>query len=215
MENKLSFGHLELVIDEISGGLTHQEQELIYLKVQKMLIQNIKNNNYNFDVTFELISVEMGCIKFNVELFIKVASFGASTVMLLAAASTIFANYHNFKASAPDLWSPSKEINYIEHNGKPVQVHMHRNNMTSEVYGPVEKGETLSEIILKMDRKRYSKNQFMVGLLVENPTAFQMYNINKLKIGALLKSPCSVAMHGITEQRADRVVAEHNERHSK
>lgn len=57
-------------------------------------------------------------------------------------------------------------------------------------YGPVESGQTLSEIANSSVRDEgVSANQLMMALLKANPQAFSRNNINRLKSGAILRIP--------------------------
>jgi len=61
---------------------------------------------------------------------------------------------------------------------------------SSSEYGPVQKGETLSQIATKVvSDKDLSPQQIMIAMLRANPSAFFGDNVNNLKTGKILKIP--------------------------
>lgn len=73
-------------------------------------------------------------------------------------------------------------------------------------YGPVERGQTLSQIASDMRLDDYSLNQAMLALLRSNPDAFIDGNINLLREGAVLRMPGRDVMAELTPSEADAVV---------
>ena len=62
-------------------------------------------------------------------------------------------------------------------------------------YGPVQSGDSLSEIAYRLRKdKRWSNQQIMLALFDANPEAFVHQNINQLKKGRFLKVPNDVAV---------------------
>ncbi len=62
-------------------------------------------------------------------------------------------------------------------------------------YGPVQYGDSLSEIAYRLRKdKRYSNHQVMLALFDANPKAFVNQDINQLKKGSFLQVPDDVAL---------------------
>jgi len=64
-------------------------------------------------------------------------------------------------------------------------------------YGPVQYGDSLSEIAYRLRRdKRWSNHQIMLALFAKNPEAFNQKNINQLKKGSFLRVPSGEEVKG-------------------
>ncbi|HWS78470.1 MAG TPA: FimV/HubP family polar landmark protein, partial [Thermomonas sp.] len=76
-------------------------------------------------------------------------------------------------------------------------------------YGPVRQGETLSNIVGKLDLPGgYSLDQAMLALLRANPDAFLGDDVNRLKRGAVLRVPGSGEIATVSADEAALVVRE-------
>lgn len=73
-------------------------------------------------------------------------------------------------------------------------------------YGPVQRGQTLSEIASGLGLADYSLNQAMLALLRTNPEAFIDGNVNLLREGAVLRVPGRDVMGELSPSEADAVV---------
>ena len=73
-------------------------------------------------------------------------------------------------------------------------------------YGPVQRGQTLSEIASGMGAGDYSLNQTMLALLRANPDAFIDGNINLLREGAVLRMPGRDVLAELSPSEANAVV---------
>ena len=73
-------------------------------------------------------------------------------------------------------------------------------------YGPVQRGQTLSEIASGMGRGDHSLNQTMLALLRTNPDAFIDGNINLLREGAVLRMPERDVLAELSPSEANAVV---------
>ncbi len=76
---------------------------------------------------------------------------------------------------------------------------------TPDEYGPVKRGETLSQIAGQMDTG-YSLDQTMIALLRANPDAFIGEDINFIKRGAVLRVPQAAEISGISPDEASVLV---------
>ncbi len=81
-------------------------------------------------------------------------------------------------------------------------------------YGPVQYGDSLSEIAYRLRRdKRWSNRQVMLALYDKNPDAFVRGNINQLKKGSFLKVPDDQDMQTFVQspryQELKRMLASH------
>ena len=80
---------------------------------------------------------------------------------------------------------------------------------TSERYGPVRQGETLSNIVGKLELPGgYSLDQAMLALLRANPEAFLGDDVNRLKRGAVLRVPGGGEIRSVSADEAALVVRE-------
>lgn len=78
---------------------------------------------------------------------------------------------------------------------------------TSNEYGPVKRGESLSQIAARLDvAGGYSLDQTMVALLRANPDSFIGGNLNQLKQGAVLRVPEGDALAAIDAAQATQIV---------
>ena len=73
-------------------------------------------------------------------------------------------------------------------------------------YGPVARGQTLSEIASGLGVEGYSLNQTMLALLRANPDAFIDGNINLVREGAVLRIPGRDVLAELTPSEANAVV---------
>lgn len=73
-------------------------------------------------------------------------------------------------------------------------------------YGPVQRGQTLSEITAGLGLADYTLNQAMLALLRTNPEAFIDGNVNLLREGAVLRVPGRDVMAELSPSEADAVV---------
>ena len=78
----------------------------------------------------------------------------------------------------------------------------------AEIYGPVDRGETLSGIAVALARDGTSLNQMMIALFEANPQAFDG-NINLLKAGAVLRVPDEAALLRHSHATATAAVVHH------
>ena len=62
---------------------------------------------------------------------------------------------------------------------------------TSDTYGPIEKGETLSKIAGQVKPSNVSLEQMLVALYRENKSAFIGNNMNRMRTGQILKVPAA------------------------
>lgn len=77
-------------------------------------------------------------------------------------------------------------------------------------FGPVQRGQTLSEIAASLAAgSGYSLNQVMLALLRSNPEAFIGGNINLIRQGAVLRIPPSDAWSETSVAEANAIVREH------
>ncbi len=77
-------------------------------------------------------------------------------------------------------------------------------------YGPVQSGQTLSEIASTLSAgSGHSLNQVMLALLRSNPEAFIGGNVNLIRQGAVLRVPPSSDWSDISVAEANAVVREH------
>lgn len=77
-------------------------------------------------------------------------------------------------------------------------------------YGPVQRGQTLSEIAASLAAgSGHSLNQVMLALLRSNPEAFIGGNINLLRQGAVLRIPPGEAWSETSVAEANAIVREH------
>ncbi len=80
-----------------------------------------------------------------------------------------------------------------------------------DVYGPTEKGDTLSEIATQLRPNRSaSLDQVMLALLRANPEAFFRDNVNALKTGFVLRLPDVTAVKSISKAKALAQVQQHH-----
>jgi len=79
-----------------------------------------------------------------------------------------------------------------------------------EIYGPVDRGETLSGIAVGLARSGTTMNQMMIALFEANPQAFAG-NINLLKAGAMLRIPDEAALVRHSPESATAAVVHHME----
>lgn len=74
-------------------------------------------------------------------------------------------------------------------------------------YGPVQRGESLSQVAGRLDlADGYSLDQTMIALLRANPDAFIGGNINLLKQGAVLRVPAGNELAAIDAVQATQIV---------
>ena len=73
-------------------------------------------------------------------------------------------------------------------------------------YGPVQRGQTLSEIASGLGLAEHSLNQTMLALLRSNPEAFIDGNINLLREGAVLRMPGRDVLSELSPSEANAVV---------
>lgn len=83
--------------------------------------------------------------------------------------------------------------------------------MAGGAYGPVEAGQTLSEIAGAMRPAGVSLNQMMIALQSANPDAFIDGNIHLIRRGAVLRMPEATALEGLGRSEADALVRQHTE----
>lgn len=77
---------------------------------------------------------------------------------------------------------------------------------TPREYGPVQRGQTLSEIASGLGIGDYSLNQTMLALLRANPEAFIDGNINLVREGAVLRMPDRDVLAELSPSEANAVV---------
>ncbi|MFD0737967.1 FimV/HubP family polar landmark protein [Lysobacter koreensis] len=76
----------------------------------------------------------------------------------------------------------------------------------SNEYGPVKRGESLSQVAGRLDVGGASLDQTMVALLRANPDSFIGGDLNQLKQGAVLRVPDSDALTAIDAAQASEIV---------
>lgn len=80
-------------------------------------------------------------------------------------------------------------------------------------YGPIRKGETLSEIAVELrNGDRFSMDQVMLALYDKNPEAFFENNINNLKAGHVLRRPDESTIARLSRTEAAQTAREHYSR---
>ena len=80
-----------------------------------------------------------------------------------------------------------------------------------EVLARVERGQTLSQLAVSMDRGGYTLNQTMLALLQANPQAFIGGNIHRLRSGAVLRMPAADDFAPLDVAGANALVREQTE----
>lgn len=86
-------------------------------------------------------------------------------------------------------------------------------NGDPDKYGPIRKGETLSEIAIELrGGDRFSKDQVMLALYERNPQAFFDSNINNLKAGFVLRRPDEATIARLSRTEAAQIAREHYSR---
>lgn len=80
-------------------------------------------------------------------------------------------------------------------------------------YGPIRKGETLSQIATELKGgDRFSMDQVMLALYDKNPGAFFENNINNLKAGHVLRRPDEATIASLSRTEAAQTAREHYSR---
>lgn len=72
-------------------------------------------------------------------------------------------------------------------------------------YGPIRRGETLSEIALRLRPQGVTLNQMMIAIYRANPEVF-MHNINLMKAGYVLRLPSNADVRSVTVTEANAEV---------
>ena len=86
-------------------------------------------------------------------------------------------------------------------------------NGDPDKYGPIRKGETLSEIATELrGGDRFSMDQVMLALYDRNPQAFFDNNINNLKAGFVLRRPDEATIARLSRTEAAQTAREHYSR---
>ncbi len=80
---------------------------------------------------------------------------------------------------------------------------------TSDTYGPIEKGETLSKIAGQVKPSNVSLEQMLVALYRENKSAFIGNNMNRMRTGQILKVPSSDDVSSIEQKDARSEIRTH------
>jgi len=73
---------------------------------------------------------------------------------------------------------------------------------TAQEYGPIAKGETLSQIAAGLKPEGVSLEQMLLGLFRSNPDAFIRNNMNLVKAGKILRVPDAQTLAAITQGEA-------------
>ena len=93
------------------------------------------------------------------------------------------------------VWVGSRAVWDLARPYKPFTPEVPPPAMAADSYGPVQRGETLSEIAERHLVGDQTINQMMVALYETNPDAFDG-NINRLREGAVLQMPDRDVLHG-------------------
>lgn len=101
------------------------------------------------------------------------------------------------RTSAVPSPSPPPAVAVVPHASQPAE------------YGPVRRGQTLSQIAGRLDAaSAYTLDQTMLALLRANPEAFIGDDINRLKQGAVLRMPAASELSRYSATQAAAVVRE-------
>lgn len=193
----IDLGDIIFVIDIPYEDLTTNDLENLQNSLLESLYSVSKNKNYGFEIQFEIVSIRRGCV------WARVKIWAAGIV----SAYMIVANYPNFKIAIAEI---IEDINSLPNSpGQENSLRLEKEDTTSAIYR-VNEGDTLTRIVQNIDYKFYTKEQFMLGLLKENPHAFFRDNINCLHSNTFLKHPRRETMSGITGDFAKKEVKRQN-----
>ena len=103
-------------------------------------------------------------------------------------------------ANAPEVTAPVARVASGTPSAKA------ESGNSSDTYGPVKRGDTLSKIAQEMKTDTVSLEQMLVALYRENQSAFIGNNMNRLRTGQILKVPSAADVAAIAETDARKEI---------
>jgi len=186
VEQNLYLGTLTFVIYNEDHGvkLTELAKQKIAYDLISFLNERIKKNGFIFDIRFEVLSIQDGCVKVILSAILTVTIATGQFVL----------KYKDFREN---LLQMKEDYTYFTSNGVACRANLHTEQLTKDVYGPIKIGENLSSIVKNWSCPGYSEKQKMEATLNANPNAFINGDINKLKKGVMLVFPTNKSFKGV------------------
>ncbi|EPN4000846.1 FimV/HubP family polar landmark protein [Vibrio parahaemolyticus] len=207
VDQNVAIGLVNLTINT-PDCLGHQSiwplrDELVHELIDE--INSVLKSQYKHDVKINVINIEPGSIKAKLEVAAYIATiFVAADSVVEKINAFELGNFANeLREEVQEIVSNSK-LNTDPNCVVSIQAFKKR----GLCYGPVEEGDSLSEIVLKLSPQGVSLNQAMIALYTYNRDAFFDDNINYLKAGAFLSLPKSPKYFSKVD--ADALVQQHN-----
>ncbi|GAB6139853.1 hypothetical protein JCM14076_05820 [Methylosoma difficile] len=192
MERELNLGTLTFVIfhENHNRKLTASEKIKAVEDFISALDRLIESRNFDFNMFFEVNSIQDGCIK--VKLSLKIAA------VAFVSALAFVERYPGLREGALAIFEDGEKIiSYFKSGSKPCRISLHTEKLTKSVYGPVSSGETLSSIVENWDYPGKTNRQIMYATVIANPQAFERGDMNILKKDAILTCPTDVHFKGV------------------
>ena len=197
----IDLGEIDVFIMGRSSALIDIPQSMAEDIVRDLTrrLGKILEKRFGGTFSFEVVSIDDGCIKAKLRIFWCIAGTLAAMI----------AGYPNLKAGAKQLWNDAVPIITFVSEEKTYDAGFSGEKLLGGVYGQVKKNETLGEIVNKVGHGTYTRAQAMVAIYLYNKSAFAD-NVNLLMEGAVLLIPCREDIGKVTPEEAARILDRHN-----
>ena len=182
-------------------NLPYSQQNKIVIELTRIIGINLEKR-YGGRFSFEIISIESGCIKGKIKI----------TWVLIASLASAICAYPSLKEGAKELWNDASPVIEFVANGQKCEARFSDENFIDGLYGPIKKGETLGEIADKIICINHTKEQIMVAIFNSNQDAFINSNINLIKAGKVITIPQHREIERVSAVDAKNTVAVHDKK---
>ena len=180
------------------NNLPYSHQKDIVYELTEILGSNLVRQ-YGGEFSFEILNYNHGCIKGKIKV----------TWILIAGLAGAVCAYPELKDGAKELWNDTNSVIEFVANGQKCKAKFIDEQFVDGLYGPIKKGETLGEIVNKLECGSYTKEQIMIAIFNQNRNAFINDNINLIKEGEVVVIPRIEDVEKVNEADAKSIIKDH------